>query len=144
MAGTSCVSGSGLGVVTQTGDTTVFGRLAKLSSAPKPGRTPLQTEVFYFTLKIGGLAAFFSILCIIIWAANLRPNHPGFMTVSQLLINVVSILVAFLPEGVPICVTLSLTAIASKLRQSRVLAKSLSTVETLGERTIQLFVKAAH
>lgn len=133
MAGTSCVSGSGLGVVTQTGDTTVFGRLAKLSSSPKVGRTPLQQEVFYFTIKIGCLATFFSVLCVTVWAAFLRVKHPGFMTVSQLLINVVSLLVAFLPEGVPICVTLSLTAIASKLRKSRVLAKSLSTVETLGE-----------
>lgn len=54
------------------------------------------------------------------------------MSVSQLIVNVVSILVAFIPEGLPIAVTLSLTVIANAMRESKVLCKSLGTVETLG------------
>jgi sodium/potassium-transporting ATPase subunit alpha len=132
MAGTSCVSGSGLGVVTSTGDSTVFGRLAKISSAPKQGRTTLETEIFRFVCIIASLAAIVATICIIVWAAFLRQKHPDFMSVSQMPTMLTSICVAFIPEGLPVCVTLSLTAVAMKLRKSRVLAKSLGTVETLG------------
>jgi sodium/potassium-transporting ATPase subunit alpha len=42
MQGTHVVSGNGVGVVIQTGDSTVFGRIAKLSSAGSKGLTTLQ------------------------------------------------------------------------------------------------------
>lgn len=42
MQGTHVVSGNGIGLVIQTGDLTVFGRIAKLSSSERSGRTTLQ------------------------------------------------------------------------------------------------------
>jgi len=42
MQGTHVVSGNGVGLVIQTGDTTVFGRIAKLSSKENSGLTTLQ------------------------------------------------------------------------------------------------------
>ena len=62
----------------------------------------------------------------VLWAAWLRPQHPGFITVPVLLVDCVSVAVAFIPgenhqrllyrlfsftllEGLPVCVTLSLT-----------------------------------
>jgi sodium/potassium-transporting ATPase subunit alpha len=42
MQGTHVVSGNGIGVVIQTGDATVFGRIAKLSSTGSGGLTTLQ------------------------------------------------------------------------------------------------------
>lgn len=48
MAGTHCVSGSAWGLVVETGDRTVFGRIAKLTSTPKSGLTPLQKEILIF------------------------------------------------------------------------------------------------
>lgn len=132
MAGTKCVAGQARAIVTATGDTTVFGRLAKLSSVPKKERTTLEKEIFYFVLTIASLAVTVAIACIIIWAAYLRPKYPNFMSVSSLLVNVVSILVAFIPEGLPCAVSLSLTAVAARMRRAHVLVKSLSIVETLG------------
>ncbi|PWN18031.1 calcium ATPase [Microstroma glucosiphilum] len=131
--GTMCVSGSGgLAVVTAIGDDTVFGRLAKDASKPRVGKTTLEKEIFYFVFTISTIAISLAVICIIVWAAYLRPQHPEFMSVPQLIVNVVSIVVAFIPEGLPIAVTLSLTAIASRMRKARVLAKTLSVVETLG------------
>jgi sodium/potassium-transporting ATPase subunit alpha len=43
-----------------------------------------------------------------------------------------SVLVAVIPEGLPVSVTLSLTIIAKALADAKVLCKSLTTVETLG------------
>ena len=42
MQGTHIVSGNGVGLVIQTGDSTVFGRIAKLSSTGSSGLTTLQ------------------------------------------------------------------------------------------------------
>ena len=49
-----------------------------------------------------------------------------------MLVDVISVLVAFIPEGLPISVTLSLTIVANKMKNAKVLCKSLTTVETLG------------
>ncbi|SJX65096.1 K, P-type ATPase (mediates high-affinity potassium or sodium uptake) [Sporisorium reilianum f. sp. reilianum] len=132
LAGTSCVSGSAIGVVVSTGDNTVFGRIAAMTNRPKSGLTTLEKEVRYFVLTIAAIAVALAVVCIIIWGAYLRPKHRGFMSVSQLLVNIVSILVAFLPEGMPVAVTLSLTVIAAKLSRAKILCKQLSTCETLG------------
>jgi len=43
-----------------------------------------------------------------------------------------SVLIAVIPEGLPVSVTLSLTVIAKAMGRSKVLCKSLTTVETLG------------
>jgi sodium/potassium-transporting ATPase subunit alpha len=52
MAGTHCVSGTAWGLVLETGDRTIFGRIAKLTSTPKQGLTPLQKEILYFVIII--------------------------------------------------------------------------------------------
>ena len=136
LAGTSCVNGSALGLVVATGDTTVFGRIAAMTNRPKPGLTTLEKEVRIFVFTIAGIAVAIATICIIIWAAYLRPKHPGFMSTSQLLVNVVSILVAFIPEGMPVAVTLSLTVIARKMAKAKILCKQLSTCETLGSISV--------
>lgn len=65
---------------------------------------------------IASLALSVDIIIVILWAAWLRKDHPGFINVPTLLINLVSVAVAFIPEGLPVCVTLSLTVIASKMK----------------------------
>jgi len=42
------------------------------------------------------------------------------------------ITVAFIPEGLPIALTSSLTIVANIMRKNKILCKSLKTVETLG------------
>jgi sodium/potassium-transporting ATPase subunit alpha len=43
-----------------------------------------------------------------------------------------SLVVAFIPEGMPIAVALTLSLVARRMRDARILPKSLSVVETLG------------
>ncbi len=136
LAGTSCVSGSAIGVVVATGDNTVFGRIAAMTNRPKAGPTTLEREVRFFVATIAAIAVALAVICVIIWAAYLRPKHPEFMSVSALLVNVVSILVAFIPEGLPVAVTLSLTVIAKKMSNAKILCKQLSTCETLGSVSV--------
>lgn len=49
-----------------------------------------------------------------------------------LIVDCVSIAVAFIPEGLPVALTASLTISANEMRKHKILCKSLKTVETLG------------
>jgi magnesium-transporting ATPase (P-type) len=70
MAGTHCITGSASGIVVSTGDNTVFGQIAKLTSAPKTGLTPLQKEIYYFVTIIVGLMLSMILLVIIVWSVR--------------------------------------------------------------------------
>ena len=61
------MSGSGIGIVVDTGDKTVFGRIAKLSSRPRKGMTPLQKEMMRFVTAICGLVLFVVVLVVALW-----------------------------------------------------------------------------
>jgi sodium/potassium-transporting ATPase subunit alpha len=67
MQGTHCISGSAMGVVVSTGDATVFGRIAKLTNAPKTGMTPLEKEVLNFVLIICSIMFTMIIVVIAVW-----------------------------------------------------------------------------
>lgn len=64
LQGTHCVGGSGLGVVVQTGDRTVFGRISQLSQGKKEGKTTLEKEILRFVKIIVSLALFTAVLVI--------------------------------------------------------------------------------
>lgn len=65
-------------------------------------------------------------------SAWLRVYHYDFINTVGILTNLMALVVAFIPEGMPIAVAMTLSLIAKRLRDARVLPKSLSTVETLG------------
>ncbi|RDL31813.1 Uncharacterized protein BP5553_09215 [Venustampulla echinocandica] len=136
LQGTHCISGSGLGVVVSTGDKTVFGRIAKLANEPSTGLTPLEKEVLNFVFVIISIMVTMIVTLIIVWAAYLRPHYPGWISVPALIVSCVSVAIAFIPEGLPIAVTASLTITANIMRKNKILCKSLKTVETLGSVSV--------
>ncbi|KAH7348562.1 hypothetical protein BKA65DRAFT_584292 [Rhexocercosporidium sp. MPI-PUGE-AT-0058] len=136
LQGTHCISGSGIGIVVSTGDSTVFGKIAKLTNAPKTGLTPLEREVLNFVIIICSIMLVMIVLVIIVWATYLRKSHPGWITVPLLIVDCVSVAIAFISEGLPIALTASLTITASIMKQNKILCKSLKTVETLGSVSV--------
>ncbi|KAI4956212.1 hypothetical protein J4E91_000423 [Alternaria rosae] len=136
LQGTHCISGACLGVCVATGDNTIFGRIAKLTSDPKTGMTPLQKEILRFVLIISLFITCVVILIVVLWAAWLRKSHPTWIDVPLLIVSCVSCAVAFIPEGLPIALTTSLTIVANIMRKNKILCKSLKTVETLGSVSV--------
>jgi len=154
LQGTLCTEGTAIGIVVGCGDSTVFGRIAKAAGRSRPVPSTLEEEIRHFVTIIASLAAAVVVLIIsaslslactsalrlgaddrppaVLWAAWLRVEHPGFITVPVLIIDCVSVAVAFIPEGLPFCVTMSLTVIANKMSKKGILCKSLTTVESLG------------
>lgn len=98
MAGTHCVSGSAVGIVIGTGDRSVFGRLAKLTSTPKTGLTSLEREIYYFVGIVVSIMITMVIIVISVWAGWLRKDHPDWINVPLLIVDCVSVAVAFIPE----------------------------------------------
>jgi sodium/potassium-transporting ATPase subunit alpha len=138
MQGTHCTSGSGVGVVVSTGDSTVFGHIAKLTSTPSTARTNLQKEVLRFVIIIVGLMVFMNIIVVAVWGGYIRQQHPDYINVPTLIVDIVSVAIAFVPEGLPIALTASLTITANIMKKNNILCKSLKTVETLGSVSVLL------
>lgn len=132
LMGTLITNGEGLGLVVATGDRTVMGKIAKLSSNTQQESSILQKEITKFVIIITGLAITTSAITLIIWATWLRVYYPSFINLSGALINAIGVLVAYVPEGLPIAVTLTLTLVARKMAKQKVLVKNLTVVETLG------------
>ncbi|KAG6899286.1 hypothetical protein C0993_011613, partial [Termitomyces sp. T159_Od127] len=136
LMGTHVTNGHAKGVVVLTGGRTVMGRISKLTNKTKQKPTLIQQEIWRFVRIIIFFTVVLALLVLIIWLAWLNHGHHGFMTVDQMLVDVMGCVVAFIPEGVPIAVTLTLTLVARRMKNISVLPKSLSTVETLGCVTV--------
>lgn len=87
---------------------------------------------------IVGLMILMNLVIIGVWAGYIRKAYPNYMPVNLLIVNIVSIAIAFVPEGLPVAITASLTIVANSMRKHNVLCKSLRTVETLGSVSVLL------
>ncbi|KAG2112549.1 uncharacterized protein F5147DRAFT_71235 [Suillus discolor] len=132
LTSTFVVQGTCHGVVFAIGDRTVMGRLVKMSGETKFKLTTIQKEVWFFTKIISCLALFFFCLSLLLYGVWLRTTYPGYDTTSSAIVNSIGCLTAFVPQGLPICVALSLTVIARRMAKRQVLVKNLATIETLG------------
>ncbi|KAI0431171.1 hypothetical protein F5Y09DRAFT_355238 [Xylaria sp. FL1042] len=132
MQGTHCVSGSCTGLVVATGDRTVFGRIAALTQEPKTKLTTLEKEILYFVIIICSIMLTMITIVLFAWGFWLRRDHPDYISVPTLIVDIVSVAIAFIPEGLPIALTAGLTITANLMRKNNILCKSLKTVETLG------------
>lgn len=130
--GTMVVNGNATGIVVLTGPNSVMGRIANATSGLKEEPTLIQREITRFVYIIVALTICLATLILCSWAGWLRVQHKGYMSVVAMLNNVMGCVVAFIPEGMPIGVALTLMVIARRMRSVSVLPKGLSTVETLG------------
>ncbi|KAG6841610.1 hypothetical protein C0991_009035 [Blastosporella zonata] len=136
LMGTHVTNGTAKGIVVLTGARTVMGRISKLTATTKIKSTLIQQEIMRFTYIIVFCTLALAISIVIVWSAWLRRSHPTFMSVVSMLTNVMGCIIAFIPEGMPIAVTVCLSLIARRMKDINVLPKSLSTVETLGCVTV--------
>ncbi|KAJ5204259.1 uncharacterized protein N7498_005138 [Penicillium cinerascens] len=132
MMGTLVTNGNATGVVVLTGTRSVMGRIAKMTSGVKQKPTLIQKEINRFVGIIVGLTITLALLILFTWLGWLRKDHPTYMSVVAMLNNVMGCVVAFIPEGVPVGVALTLMMIAQRMKKTNVLPKGLATVETLG------------
>jgi Ca2+-transporting ATPase len=129
-AGTSIASGTGRAVVTATGMSTQFGRIAHLTQSIAEESTPFQKELNHLSKVTAWIAL--GIGAIVIAVGYFSLEFP----VKEATLLALGIVVAVIPEGLIATLTLSLAAATQRLAQRGVLAKKLSTVEKLGQVSV--------
>ncbi|KAF9093058.1 hypothetical protein BGX23_003676 [Mortierella sp. AD031] len=130
--GTHVVQGSCVGVVILKGNDTLMGRINKLTTGRKEKPTIIQLEISRFVRIIICLTILLAGTIFIVWVSKIRTSYPTFMPTQVMLVTLMGCVVAFIPEGMPACVSLTLMMIARRMRTNSILPKALTTVETLG------------
>lgn len=128
--GCLAVEGNCTGVVIATGDRTVFGEIARLTSIADGEQivTTLQHDIHHFVVAIS----------IFAFAVGLLFFTVGLVKGTRLVHNFVysiGIIVSNIPEGLLATVTVSLTASARRMSRKNVLVKQLDAIESLGSTT---------
>ncbi|XP_066111263.1 sodium/potassium-transporting ATPase subunit alpha-4 [Saccopteryx bilineata] len=122
---TNCVEGTAQGIVIATGDSTVMGRIATLTSGLKVGKTPIAMEIERFIHLITSVAVF---LGVVFFGLSIILGYSWLEAV----IFFIGIIVANVPEGLLATVTVCLTLTAKNMAKKNCLVKNLEAVETLG------------
>ncbi|MEQ2303496.1 Sodium/potassium-transporting ATPase subunit alpha-1 [Ameca splendens] len=122
---TNCVEGTAIGIVINTGDRTIMGRIATLASSLKVGKTPIAIEIDHFIHIITAVAIFLGVTFFILSMIL------GY-TWLEAVIFLIGIIVANVPEGLLATVTVCLTLTAKRMARKNCLVKNLEAVETLG------------
>ncbi len=129
-AGTSIASGTGRAVVTATGMSTQFGRIAHLTQSITEEPTPFQKELNHLSRVTAWIAAGIGAIVAVVGYFSLA------IPVKEVVLLALGIVIAVIPEGLVATLTLSLAAAVQRLAQKGVLTKKLSTVEKLGQVSV--------
>ncbi|KAF5349512.1 hypothetical protein D9756_009023 [Leucocoprinus leucothites] len=128
---TLVVNGEAWGIVVRTGDATFIGQIANLTGGETGNKSPLGVEIGLFVIVVSLIALIFA---IVFFAVGITTVYKG--KVAATVTFAVSVLVAFVPEGLPSVVTLLLSIAAKRMADQNVLVKDLQGVETLGSLTL--------
>ncbi|KAM4015308.1 potassium-transporting ATPase alpha chain 2-like [Anomaloglossus baeobatrachus] len=126
---TTCLEGAATGMVINTGDRTVIGRIASLASQVGDQKTPIALEIEHFVHMISGLAVFVGVVFFVISVAM------GYSALNAI-VFCIGIVVAYVPEGLIATVTVCLSLTAKRMAKKNCLVKNLEAVETLGSTSV--------
>ena len=132
-SGCFITGGSGTIIVTEVGDNTEFGNIAKELSGTEKGSTPLQEKLDrlgkIITILGASMAAIVFVVQLIIFTAN---GTLSLETVSEAFITSIVLIVAAVPEGLPTIVAVSLAINIIKMAKQNALVRKLIACETIG------------
>ncbi|CAH0522441.1 unnamed protein product [Peronospora belbahrii] len=123
--GTLVRAGRGRAVVVGTGSHTEFGQVFDVVHQVEERKTPLQNSMD----TLGKHLSMFSLAVIAVIVIIGVIQHKGMLTMLQI---GVSLAVAAIPEGLPICVTVTLAFGVMKMAKRHAIVKKLPAVEALG------------
>jgi Mg2+-importing ATPase len=124
--------GEGIGVVYATGNCTQFGIIASLSTETKK-----ETQYEKFLFSFSGLLIKVTLVGLaLIFVLKILFNSGHLSNVAELLLFIVALAVAVVPEVLPVIATVTMTSGAMKLAKKQVVVKRLSSMEDFGNVTM--------
>lgn len=129
-SGTTVSSGTAKGIVTETGESTEIGKINRSMNEVEAIKTPLlkQTDKFGKTISVVIL-----ILAVILFILGMWIHDYEW---GELLLSVISLTVASIPEGLPAILTIILALGVQSMADKNAIMRSLPSVETLGAVTV--------
>ena len=132
-SGTFITGGTGKMVVTDVGDRTQFGLIAREIQKEASGQTPLQEKMGRLGKLITIVGGVFAALIFIIQLVHiLTAGEITFTTISGAFIESIVLMVAAVPEGLPTIVAISLSINIAKMAKQNALVKKMVASETVG------------
>ena len=128
-SGTFLVGGAAQGIVIHTGEQTEFGKIASMVKQSKPVVTPLQKKITEFTQVL--IIAILGVGTVNFFLGSLF----GYSLIYSFLASV-SLIVAAIPEMLPMIVTAILALAATSMAKKNALIRRLPAAETLGCTTV--------
>jgi Ca2+-transporting ATPase len=128
LSGSVVLRGRGLARVTVTGAGSSVGRIAGLMVGAPPA-TPLQRRMARLSTQLAAAAVALSCVVLVIGLAR----GQGF---EQMVLSTIALVVAAVPESLPLVVTVSLAIAARRMAARHAVVRNLAAVETLGSVTL--------
>ena len=127
--GTLVCSGRGRALVVAVGKRTEFGKISCELAEIEERKSPLQIKIDELGQKLATYSSLFiALIALLGWILG----QPFLETVTV----AVSLAVAAIPEGLPICVTVTLALGVLKMARRNAIVKKLPVVESLGCTTV--------
>ncbi|MFN4300182.1 MAG: cation-translocating P-type ATPase [Thermaurantimonas sp.] len=128
-SGTYATFGRGKGVVVATGANTQLGQISTLLTDISKSTTPLLQKIEDFSKKL----SFFILATSILFGVFSWYLHR--FGLQDILVNIIGIIVAAIPEGLPAIITITLALGVQQMAQNKAIVRKLPAVETLGSVT---------
>ncbi|ODA42400.1 hypothetical protein DSBG_0787 [Desulfosporosinus sp. BG] len=127
--GTDVTRGKGIGIVVKTGMATEIGYLMSLMEGQEKILTPLHEKVTGISktfIKGAALAG------TLVFVAGLLRGRP----ITQMITTSITLAASAVPEGLPVTITIALSAGIFRMAKKNALIRKLSALETLGRTTV--------
>ena len=121
--------GRGKAITVATGESTEFGKIARLIQEEEKEVTPLQKRLEKFGKWLVLITAF------LITLAMIKDLLEGIRLIEAFL-TAISLAVSAVPEGLPAVVTITLAFGVQRMAKRKAIIRRLSSVETLGSATV--------
>ncbi|MGX7030135.1 HAD-IC family P-type ATPase [Vagococcus zengguangii] len=129
-SGTLVQSGTGLGIVVETGDRTEIGQINQALQTVEKQETPLIKKMNQLNHQI-----FKGLIFLVVFLLFFTTLRFG-MDVKTLTSAVIALIVAVVPEGLPAVLTMILSMGVNEMAKEQAIVKSMPAVETLGAMTV--------
>jgi len=137
---THTIYGRGKAVVTSTGMSTEFGKIAELVQTAEEEETPLQKRLDRFAKKIAKVVLVLSLIIFVLEVFAEQVNITGIAGLISATIDAfmtsISLAISVVPEGLPAIVTITLALGAREFARRNAIIRRLSSAESLGATTV--------
>jgi Ca2+-transporting ATPase len=128
--GTVVTGGRAVAVVTETGMSSEFGKIAGMVQSIDVEDPPLRIKMEKMGRQLAAISVVLTLwVFIILWFVHDR-------TLGEVFMTSISLAVSAIPEGLPAVLTITLTLGTARMARQKAIVRRLASVETLGSTTV--------